>query len=157
MKIPADRQLSIYDGRDRIGAMIARRAGGVEAFDVHGVHLGSFNSVKAATAAINTSLSSSCVCDTNARREQFLMAQDSGRRQLSVYVYNRRERVGHVVLQQDGSWRAFDANGKRLGAFVTSETAAKATRQRFFERRGAMGKPRVSRSRADLGREARRG
>jgi hypothetical protein len=63
-----ERQFSLYDGRDRIGAMIAR-AGGVDAFDVHGVHLGSFKSVKAATAAINTSLSSTCVFDTNARRD----------------------------------------------------------------------------------------
>jgi hypothetical protein len=63
-----EREFSLYDGRDRIGALIAR-PGTVDAFDADGVHLGTFNTIKAAHAAINTSLSGSCVCDTNARRD----------------------------------------------------------------------------------------
>ena len=62
-----ERHLSYYDGADRIVAMIAR-AGGVDAFDQAGCHLGTFKSVKAAVAAINTSLVCSCVGDTSARR-----------------------------------------------------------------------------------------
>jgi hypothetical protein len=63
----ANRHLSIYDGRDYIGGLIAR-PGSVDAFDVHGVHLGTFKTIKAASSAINASLSSSCVCDSSARR-----------------------------------------------------------------------------------------
>jgi hypothetical protein len=62
-----ERHLSLYDGQDRIGAVIAR-PGAVDAFDVYGVHLGTFKTMKAAQAAVDTSLSGSCVCDTNARR-----------------------------------------------------------------------------------------
>jgi hypothetical protein len=57
--------LSCYDGTDRLGTIIAR-PGAVEAFDVHGVHLGTFRNVKAASAAINTSFGS-CVGDVQAR------------------------------------------------------------------------------------------
>jgi hypothetical protein len=63
-----DIELSIYDGRDRIGSMIARH-GAVDAFDLSGCHLGTFKSIKAAAAAINSSLSGSCVGDTSARRD----------------------------------------------------------------------------------------
>jgi hypothetical protein len=65
---PAPRALSYYDGADRIGAMIAR-PGAVDAFDIHGIHLGRFKTIKGATSAINTSLSGSCVSDTAARRD----------------------------------------------------------------------------------------
>jgi hypothetical protein len=63
-----ERQFSVFDGRDRVGSMIAR-SGAIDAFDVHGVHLGAFKTIKAAQAAVNTSLSGSCVCDSNARRD----------------------------------------------------------------------------------------
>jgi hypothetical protein len=48
--------------------MVIERNGRVDAFDVHGVHLGTFPKVKAAIAAVNSSLPV-CVCDTNARRD----------------------------------------------------------------------------------------
>jgi hypothetical protein len=63
-----ERQLSIYDGRDRIGAIIAR-PGACEVFDAGGCHIGSFKSIKAAKAAIHTSLSGLRVCDFNAGRD----------------------------------------------------------------------------------------
>jgi hypothetical protein len=62
------RYLSLYDGQDRVGVVIAR-PGTLDAFDVYGVHLGRFKTVKAATSAINTSLSGACVGDTNARSD----------------------------------------------------------------------------------------
>jgi hypothetical protein len=62
------RALELYEGRNRIGAMIARPSA-VDAFDVHGLHLGTFKNIKSASSAINTSLSGSCVGDTNARRD----------------------------------------------------------------------------------------
>ena len=63
-----ERHLSLYDGRDRIGMVIAC-GDRCDAFDVHGVHLGSFRKLKAAVSAVNSSLVSSCVCDTSARRD----------------------------------------------------------------------------------------
>ena len=62
------RELSIYNGRDRIGCVIDR-GDHCEAFDVYGVHLCSFPETKAAVSADNLSLSGSCVCDVNARRD----------------------------------------------------------------------------------------
>jgi hypothetical protein len=44
------RYLSLYDGQDRIGVVIAR-PGAADAFDTYGVHLGTFRTVKAARAA----------------------------------------------------------------------------------------------------------
>lgn len=61
------RTLSMYDGRDQIG-MVIKRGGRCDAFDVHGVHLGTFPKLKAATSAVHSSLPV-CVCDTNARRD----------------------------------------------------------------------------------------
>jgi hypothetical protein len=63
-----ERQLSYHDGTERIGAMIAR-AGGVDALDQAGSHLGTFKSVKAAAAAINQSRNCTCVPDTNGGRD----------------------------------------------------------------------------------------
>ena len=65
---PAHRELSIYDGRDRIGMVIAC-GDRCDAFDVSGVHLGTFKKVKAAADAVTLSRSSSCVPDTNGRRD----------------------------------------------------------------------------------------
>jgi hypothetical protein len=65
---PSPSELTVYDGRDRVGSLVVR-PGAVDAFDTQGIHLGSFKTLKAAHAAINTSLSSSCVCDTSARRD----------------------------------------------------------------------------------------
>jgi hypothetical protein len=65
---PSERHLSIFDGRDRIG-MVVERNGSVDAFDVNGVHLGTFKKIKPAVSAVNSSLPCSCVCDTNARRD----------------------------------------------------------------------------------------
>jgi hypothetical protein len=61
------RQLSLYDGQDRIG-MVVERNGRCDAFDVHGIHLGTFPKMKAAVSAVNSSLPV-CVCDTSARRD----------------------------------------------------------------------------------------
>jgi hypothetical protein len=58
--------VSVYDGRDRIGIVI-RRAGGVDAFDQVGAHLGTFPNIKAAAAAICNPRSSSCVRDPSER------------------------------------------------------------------------------------------
>jgi hypothetical protein len=63
-----ERHLSLYDGQDRIGAVISR-PGAVDAFDVYGIHLGTFKTMQAAQAAIDTSLSGSSVCDCSARRD----------------------------------------------------------------------------------------
>lgn len=62
------RPLAIYDGRDLIGAVIGlgRRYAAV---DARGNQLGEFKSIKAAIAAVNTSLPCSSVCDANARRD----------------------------------------------------------------------------------------
>ena len=62
------RQLSIYDGRERIG-MVIEGGARCDAFDVAGVYIGSFNKLKAATDAVVLSRSSSCVPDTNGRRD----------------------------------------------------------------------------------------
>jgi hypothetical protein len=45
------------------------------------------------------------------------------------------ERIGHVV-EQDGGWWTYDANGKKLGVYATLQTAARATRRRYCERHG---------------------
>jgi hypothetical protein len=63
-----ERHLSLYDGRDRLGVVIQRN-GRCDAFDIQGVYLGLFPTLKAAIAAVNTSLSCSCVSDFNARRD----------------------------------------------------------------------------------------
>jgi hypothetical protein len=63
-----ERHLSIYDGRDCIGALIAR-PGVVHAFDAKGVHLGTFKTFKAASSAINTTANKSCIADLSARMD----------------------------------------------------------------------------------------
>jgi hypothetical protein len=53
------RELSVYDGQDRIGMLIAR-AGSFDAFDQSGIRLGSFKKLKAAADAVSSSQSTSC-------------------------------------------------------------------------------------------------
>lgn len=48
--------------------MVIERNGCIDAFDVHGVHLGSFRKTKRAIAAVNAS-APVAVCDASARRD----------------------------------------------------------------------------------------
>lgn len=65
-----ERHLHLYDGLDRIGLVVDRGGGVVDAFDVSGVHLGTFKKVKVAVAAVNTSVPlRSCVADLSARMD----------------------------------------------------------------------------------------
>jgi hypothetical protein len=57
-----DNRISVYNGREWIGGII-QRPSGFDAFDLSGVHLGMFPTVKAAAAAVSTPRSSSCVRD----------------------------------------------------------------------------------------------
>jgi hypothetical protein len=58
--------LSVYDGRDQIGSVVARGKS-VDAFDRSGVHLGTFPTLKAASAALSGPRDSSCVRDHSGR------------------------------------------------------------------------------------------
>ena len=58
----ATRQLSVYNGRDRIGMVITGGARS-DAFDVFGCYIGSVKKMKAAAHAVVLSRSSSCVPD----------------------------------------------------------------------------------------------
>lgn len=68
MSAPPERHLSIYDGRDHIG-MVVDRGNVCDAFDVSGVHLGTFKKLKAASDAVNSSRLVSCVPDNNGRMD----------------------------------------------------------------------------------------
>jgi len=68
MTTSPERNLSIYNGTDRIGLVI-EHDGRCDAFDVHGVHLGTFKRRKAAADAVSLSVVSSCVPDTSERRD----------------------------------------------------------------------------------------
>jgi hypothetical protein len=61
------RQLSVYDGQDRLG-MVIKHDGRCDAFDIH-VLLGTFQKIKAAAAAVTLSAVRSCVADTSARKD----------------------------------------------------------------------------------------
>jgi hypothetical protein len=65
----ATRQLSLYDGQDRIGLIVDRGGGHVDAFDTSGILLGTFKKIKAAANAVSLSRSVSCVPDTSARQD----------------------------------------------------------------------------------------
>jgi hypothetical protein len=62
-----DLSVSIYDGRDRLGSIVQRTNRRFEAFDPAGCHLGTYESLKAAAAALNSPRSSSCVRDISGR------------------------------------------------------------------------------------------
>jgi hypothetical protein len=64
-----ERPLSLYDGQDRIGFVVDRGGGHVEAFDVSGVHLGTFKKIKAAANAVSSLSLRSCVGDQSARMD----------------------------------------------------------------------------------------
>lgn len=68
MKRTSESHLAIYDGRDRLGALV-QRGKAVDAFDPSGCHLGTFPSIKAAAAAIvgHHSRSVPCVRDQGER------------------------------------------------------------------------------------------
>lgn len=51
MKRDPEGSLALYDGRGRLGALI-QRGKVVDAFDRRGIHLGRFESIQAAVAAI---------------------------------------------------------------------------------------------------------
>jgi hypothetical protein len=56
MTAPRMRQLSIYDGQDLIGTIKVAMDGTARAFDPRGKRLGSFPSLKAATASFDSSI-----------------------------------------------------------------------------------------------------
>jgi hypothetical protein len=58
---------SIYDGRDRLGSIVQRTTRRFDAFDQSGGHLGTFDSVKAASAALSNPRSCTCVRDPSER------------------------------------------------------------------------------------------
>ena len=63
------RQLSIYDGQDRIGLVVDRGGGHLDAFDVSGIRLGTFKKIKTAANAVSSSSLCSCVGDLSARMD----------------------------------------------------------------------------------------
>ena len=58
MTVDTKTHFAVYDGRDRLGAVIQRNRS-VDAFDPAGVHLGTFHTVEAAVAALSNPRSSS--------------------------------------------------------------------------------------------------
>jgi hypothetical protein len=56
-----DLSVSIYDGRDRLGSIVQRATRRYEAFDVGGCHLGTYESLKAAAAALSNPRPVPCV------------------------------------------------------------------------------------------------
>ena len=56
MSAPRTRELSLYDGQDLIGTIKVAVGGKVIAFDSRGKRLGSFTSLKAASAAFDPSI-----------------------------------------------------------------------------------------------------
>jgi hypothetical protein len=56
MTAPRTRELSLYDGQDLVGTIKVAGDGTARAFDPRGKRLGSFPSLKAATASFDSSV-----------------------------------------------------------------------------------------------------
>jgi hypothetical protein len=82
MTSDAERRLSLYSGRDPLG-MVIERAGGVDAFDGNGVHLGTFRTIKAASDAVSLSRFDSSASPVSEASETECVPDGNGHKETS--------------------------------------------------------------------------